>query len=156
MHLIGLLRRKPELLQWQLDPSRMDVMRVKVDDDQYDISQILGMLAIAKQLVVIDTMKLQAPIVLKGRVIATDSVDQGDQVVQALGFGQLPLLDLVFLGIEVLFTPGLPRAIFAEFKRRSVDAIVCAESGGQEEPCHEGGPAAMLKILGQDVRRVRP
>src|SRR5437879_8787904 len=118
VHLIGFVSGKPKLLEGHLNPSRMHVMRIQVDDDQNDIGQILGVLAIANKLVVLDGMESEAPVMVKRRVLATDPVHNANYLAQALGLGQLPVLDLILLGVEVLFTAGLARTTLAQFKCR--------------------------------------
>src|SRR6266568_415435 len=72
--LVRVVSGKPKLLEGHLNPSRMHVMRIQVDDDQNDIGQILGVLAIANKLVVLDGMESEAPIMVKRRVLAPDPV----------------------------------------------------------------------------------
>src|SRR5438105_6112424 len=74
VYLVGFVSGKPKLLKGNLNPSRMHMMRIQVDDDQNDIGQILGVLAIANKLVVFDSIKSEVPVMVKRRVLNTDPV----------------------------------------------------------------------------------
>src|SRR5439155_16673192 len=74
VYLVGFVSGEPKLLKGNLKPSRMHVMGIQVDHDQNDIGQILGVLAIANKLVVLDSMKSQAPVMMQRWVLDTDPV----------------------------------------------------------------------------------
>ena len=67
------------------------------------------------------------------------------------------MLDLVFFRVEIFLAAGVARARFEQFKRRAIDAVVSAESRGeQRNRDHKRRAAAELEILAQDIGRVRP
>ena len=66
-----------------------------------------------------------------------------------------PLLHLVLLGVEVLLAARPHRHVLAGLVAR-VDPVARRERRGEHEPGLERGPAALLEVLVQDVRRVRP
>src|SRR4029453_7950376 len=69
---------------------------------------------------------------------------------------EIPLLELVLLGVEVLLTPGLARLPLGELEGRAVDPVARGQRRRENEPRDEGGSTAVLEVLGEDVRRVRP
>src|ERR1051325_4001280 len=66
------------------------------------------------------------------------------------------MLDLVLLRIEILLAARLPWTIFQKLERRTVDSIIAAQCGCEQQPEHKGGTAAELQGFRQNVRRVRP
>ncbi len=93
---------------------------------------------------------------LQRRIVAPRGVDAGDEGGKAVGAREVPLPELVFLAVEILFGAGLARRAFEELERRAVDPVVGRQRRGKHEPRHERRAPAVLQILGQDVRRVRP
>ena len=69
------------------------------------------------------------------------------------GSREIPDLDLVFLGVEVLLTAWLHGDVLGELEP-AVDAVARPERGGEDESRDEGRPPAVLQVLVQDVRRV--
>src|ERR1700746_2323979 len=103
MHLEGLLRIETKLFRWQLQPSGLSVMRIQINHNHDDIAQVLGPFAEAENLRIIDGIETQAAIALKGSVFAPDPVHARSELSQAVWFFQIPALDLILLGIQVLF-----------------------------------------------------
>ena len=66
------------------------------------------------------------------------------------------MLDLVLLRVEVFFSARRQRRVLAELEYRAVDAVRRPERGEQHEPRDERRTPAELKILGEDILRVRP
>ena len=113
-------------------------------------------LAVGDELLVVDRVELEAVVRLQRRVLAADAVEARDVVAEGLGRLQVPLPDLVLLGVEVLLAPLLPGRGDQQLEGGAVDPVARAQRGGEDEARHEGGPPAVLEVLGEDVRRVRP
>src|SRR6185503_3826400 len=103
-----------------------------------------------------ERMKPGGRIALQRRMVAADAVQARDEVLEARRLVPIPRAHLVFLRVQVLFRAALARAIVHELERRSIDAIARSERRREDEPCDEGGPAAELQILGEDVRGIGP
>src|SRR2546429_3214814 len=73
-----------------------------------------------------------------------------------MGLCTLPRPHLVLLRVEVFLRPLLTGAGLHQLERRAVDAVARAQRRGQDEAGLEGGPAAGLQVLGEDVWRVGP
>src|SRR5690606_32713685 len=110
----------------------------------------------ADQLIVIDAVELEAPIGLKRRVVAPNPVDARDQVREASWIPTMPAAHLILFRIEVLLAAGLARAVLEQLERGPIDAEARGERWGEHEPAHEGRAPAVLQVLVQDSRRVRP
>src|SRR2546421_1044163 len=119
------------------DPAPLDRMGIDVDDGQDDVVLRLGPLTVGQQLAVVQRVEAQTPVGLQGGVLAADAVDPGDQVAQAVRLLQVPGADLVFLGVQVLLTPGLERPALAELEGRTVDAVAGPQGCGQHQTGHE-------------------
>jgi len=61
-------------LQRQLHEAGLSVVRIKIDDHDNQVRPIVRALAVTNQLIVIDRVKFQTPIVLKSRVLSPDAV----------------------------------------------------------------------------------
>jgi len=154
VHLEGLVRREPEALQVELDEARLRVLEVEVDRDQDDVAFFL--LRINQQLRIVDVVEAQAPVALQGGIRLPHTVQQRDQLAQAVGAPEVPALHLVLLRVEVLLASGLAGRVLEELVRRPVDAVVRGERRGEHRPYDERRPPARLQRLVQDVGRVGP
>ena len=55
-------------------------------------------------------MKMQAAIVLQGRIVATDLIQTRQQIREGIGTIQIPVSRLIFLRIEIFLGPGAESA----------------------------------------------
>src|SRR2546430_15091640 len=116
-----------QLDQIQVDPARLRVMRIEVDDHQHRARAVGRGLAVADELVVVDHVKAQVPVELQRRVRVPRRVHPGDEITKAVGPVQVSMTDLVFFGIEILFAVRLARPILTQLERRSIDAVIRAQ-----------------------------
>ena len=72
---------------------------------------------------------------------------------QTVRSSEIPDLDLVFLGVEVLLTAWPHGDVLGELEP-AVDAVARPERGGEDESRDEGRPPAVLQVLVQDIRRI--
>src|SRR6185437_5772537 len=88
------LGRKAERVQVQLQPPRLRMMGVEVDDDEYRVGYAVGYggaltgvgrFAIGDEIVIVDIMDLQTPVALQRCVFAADAIDQCNQPAQGVG-----------------------------------------------------------------------
>src|SRR3954453_22687200 len=100
-------------------------------------------------------MKLESGVVVQTGILATDSVQASDQQSKAVRSLDIPVSDLVLLVVDVFFG-ARTRDVLHQLERRAVDPVVAAQRRGQEQPGNEGAPTAVLQVLGQDIRSVRP
>src|ERR1700739_824310 len=101
-------------------------------------------------------MESERPIILKRRVGVANLIDSRDQWTKAVGTIEIPMPDLVFLGIEIFFAAVTDGAIFQQLKGWPIDAVVRAQRCCQNQANCKCGRAAHLQELSQNVGRVRP
>ena len=68
----------------QFQPTGMRVARVEIDHGDNEVLEIRCAFAVGDELLVVDIIKLKAPIALQGGVVAPDSVYLRDQIAQTL------------------------------------------------------------------------
>lgn len=87
----------------------MDIMSAQIHHRQHHILPIDGMPTVGDQFIIIDVVKYQTPVVLKGRILMTNAIDPADQFLQAIRSIQIPCPDVIFFRIEIFLAPGLLR-----------------------------------------------
>ena len=97
LHLEGMFQIEPQVVEVQLYPAGVGMIRTQIDDDQYDVGSNRRALAITNQLIIICRVEMQALISVKRRILSTDLIHEADEVLQTVGPLDLPLLDLVLL-----------------------------------------------------------
>src|SRR5580704_17790785 len=120
-----------ERSELEIYPARLFVERVQVAKDDYYVRKVVGRLAVAHHRRIIRLMKTQIGIALQRRILAADPVDAGDEILQAPGTLQVPVLQFVFLGVEVLFATGFPGGVFTTLECWPVYPVVCPQRGGK-------------------------
>src|SRR6266571_5951009 len=120
VRLVALVALDAEILERQVDHADLRVMRVKVDHRQHHVGQVLCALRVGEQLVVLGGVEPKAPVALKGRILAPDLVDQGDQLAQALAAFEIPAAQLVLLRVQILLGAWLLGPVLAQLERRAV------------------------------------
>src|ERR1700754_595146 len=134
--------RDSELLEIELDPAGLFLSRVEIDGNQNAVAAT-GF-AVAEDVWVIYWMKVERAVAVEGRIAAPDLVDLGDERSEAVAGGTIPMADLIFFTVEILFAAELDGEIFAEFEGRAVDAVDRAQRCGEDETLHEGWAATGL------------
>ena len=129
---------------------------IEVHQCQHDVISIFGPLAIGDDVLVVDGMESQPLVGLERGVLAPNCVDLRNQTAEIVRSADVPALQLVLLGVEVLLAPRLGRRMLAQLEGRPVDAVTGAERRGEDEPGDEGCSPALHQVLGQDVGRVWP
>ena len=81
----------------------MGMVRIQVCNDQHDVGEVFGVLAVTDKLFVINRMESQAPVALQGRVFSPDPVDPTDKSREAVPVFDVPVPDLVLFGVQVFF-----------------------------------------------------
>src|SRR5690349_19965724 len=104
----------------------MSVEPDDLDDKQDNIRSIGECFAAAGQLIVIDGMKLEAPVILERRVVVPNAIDERHRFAERSGTIPIPSPDLVFLRIHVLLASLPDGAAFAHFKSGPVNAVTCS------------------------------
>src|SRR3990170_1991881 len=89
-------------------------------------------------------------------MLAADAIQPRDDLADAGAFVPVPHAELVLLRIAVLLASVADRARFAELERGPVDPVARAERRGQRQPGDERRTAAVLELLREYVRCVRP
>ena len=113
-------------------------------------------LGVAEQRVVVGAVEAQPGQVLQGRVAVADLVEQRAGGAPASGVVEVPVAQLVLLGVQVLLAALAHRGVLDQLERRAVDAPVGGQRGRQHRPADEHRAAAVLELLGEDVGRVGP
>ena len=152
----ALVRVDPQCVEVELQPPLLRQARIEVHHREDDVRAVLGALAVGDELVVVDAVEAQAAVALQRGVLLPDAVHAADEVRQALRPLELPVADLILLRVEVLLAALFQWLALLEFEGGPVDPVAGPERGCKHEPLHERRPPARLKLLGQDVRRVRP
>src|SRR5580698_1806993 len=111
-----------KLLQVEINPTGLLLSWVEIDSYKNLVPS--ADLAVAKNIWIIDGMKMKRTVTVKRRIIATDVVDQRNQPSQTVIRTTVPAPDLVLLTIEIFFASWLGRCIFAKFKRRAIYTVV--------------------------------
>ena len=143
-----------ELFEVEVDPAGLLLCGVEVDGDEDAV--VAAGFAVAEDVRIVGGMEVERVVALEGGVVAADVVDLGDEWREAVAGGAVPVADLVFFAVEVLFAAGFDGEVFAEFEGGAVDAVVGAEGCGEDEALHEGGAASVLECGVEDVGRVGP
>ena len=156
----GLRRRPvaldPELFERQVDHAALHVVRVDVDHRQDHVGIVRRALGVREQLVVLGRVEPQPAVGLERGILLPDSVDDRDQLAQAVGTVAIPFPRLVLLRVQVFLRTLFAGAVFHELESRAVDPVAGAQGGGEDEARLESRPASGLQVLGEDVRRVGP
>ena len=84
VHLKRLVRIHPQRRQIQTGPTGLRVVGIQVHQHQNDVGVLVGGFAVADDLLVIDLVKPQAPVGLQRRIALANTVQQGDEVAQAV------------------------------------------------------------------------
>ena len=113
MNLESLIGVQPKGTEIEINPSRLHVEAVKVNDDDDYVGKIVGRLAVTDQLRIIRFMKTEVAITLQRRILFADLVDPRNKISQAAGRMQIAVFEFIFLGIQVLFAARLKRSVFA-------------------------------------------
>src|SRR4030043_1483414 len=96
MNLIRSIRIYPQILHRNLDPTGLPVMRIEIDHDNDYIIEIFIMFAVTDDLIIVDRVKFQAPVVMEGRIFLADTVDPGNKFLEIARTIQLPKPNLIF------------------------------------------------------------
>ena len=155
MNLEGLAGADAELGQIELEPAAVLVSRVHVHDDEDDAREVLRALAVGHQRLAAGLVESDASRLLERRLLAARPVHERDGVAQRARLVEAPGPQLELLVVEVVLGAGT-RDVLHQLERRPVDAPVARERRGEHEPREERRLPAVLEMLGQDVRRVRP
>src|SRR3972149_2413339 len=115
--------RRPPPAGGRAQPPRLRVARVEVDDDEQDVRAVRARLAVGDELVVINLVEAQRVVALQGGVLAPDAVHLGDEAAEAGLVRQVPVLDLVLLGVQVLLAARLQGLVEAPLVGGAVDAV---------------------------------
>ena len=144
-------------LEVDVDVALLALLGVEVGDDEdrrSDAGRVR--LRVAEQRRVGRVVEVQRAQVGEGGLLAADLVEAGEERRQAAWLLEVPLADLVLLGVEVLLGARSHRRVLAELERRPVDAPRRRQRRRQCGPAGEHRAAAGLQLLGEDVGRVRP
>src|SRR5919106_5540662 len=97
------------------------MVRIQVDNDENDVRQVIGALAVTNKLLVIDLVKAQICVTLQRWILPSDQIHPGNELLEAVGSIEIPVSDFVFLRIEILFTAHLTRTILTQLKGWPID-----------------------------------
>ena len=155
MRHIRLIFIDAQLFKRQFQPSCLYVARIEINDNDYDIRIIARSFVVRKQLVIFYLAKPYVARHLEGRVFTADRIKARKEIFNVARRIPVPALDLVLLGIKILFL-ALDRRVDAKLERRPVDTVIRRE--GRRHHCahSERRPSPVLQMLGEDVGRVRP
>src|SRR5216684_4996796 len=147
---------EPERGEIEVYPTCLLVKRVQIAEDDYNVGKVVCRLAITDHFRIVRLMKKQIGVTLQGSILAANAVDACDEILQAPRTLQIPMLQLVLLGVEVLFAAGLPGGVVAKLERRAVYAVVRPHRGGKNQAHHESGAASGLQEFRENVGGIRP
>src|SRR5215472_13487413 len=131
-------------------------MRIEIYDRQHNVRAVGRGLAVADELIVVDAVKVKAPIEVQRPVPSPNRIHPRDEVPKGIGTVEVAVANFVLLGVEVLLAARLARHVLAQLVGRAIDAVVSAQRRGEHEPDLESGPAASLQVFVENVRRIRP
>ena len=143
-----------QLVERQLDPAGLGVMRIEVDDHRAPCCRRpAASCCSTSSCVVVDRMEAQASSRdCSAGLLAPDRVDARDEVAQAVRPLEVPVADLVLLRVEIFLAARLARLVLQQLEGRAVDAVAGRQRRGQHQPHHERRPAAELQVLGAGCR----
>src|SRR5258706_6981426 len=107
----GLPARDPKLIEVEVDPARLRMLPIEIDDYQYRVGTLASDLAVADELVVVAAVEAQVPVEVQRGVVTPGHVDASDEIPQSVGAIEVAVLDLVLFGVEVLFASWLARLV---------------------------------------------
>jgi len=103
--------RDGELFEVEVDPAGLLLSGVEVDGDENFIAA--ARFAVAEDVGVVGGMEVERAVAVKCEVVAADLVDLRDERSEAVAGGAVPVADLVFLAVEVLFAAWFGWDVFA-------------------------------------------
>src|SRR6266516_3350470 len=89
-----------------------------------DVPFIRCVLAVADDLIIVDRMKPQAFVRLQRGIFLPNCIHPFDESAEARRIVEIPALDLIFLGIKILFASWFTRHILAKLVCRTVHSVV--------------------------------
>jgi len=94
-----MIRIESERMKIEIDPSRLRVKRIEVQNNHNNAGKIVGGFAIANQRWVVRVVKAQIPIALKRWVFLSNAVDASNEFLQAPTRIQIGMLQFLLFGI---------------------------------------------------------
>ena len=85
VHLVRMVLVQAEFFKLQIHEAGVSVMRAEIHYHQDDIRSIRRLLAVANQLIVVDGMEFEAPVVLQRSVVVSNAIDEPDQLTEGFG-----------------------------------------------------------------------
>src|SRR5262249_9591507 len=122
----------PQLVKRQLDDAGLSVVWIEVDRDQHLVGKIVGAFAEHDDLIVVDLVEAQMSVGMEGWILAADLVHAGDQLPEAIGPIEIPMLDLELLRVGVLFFAWRQWPIVAQLEGRAIDTVAWAKRRRQD------------------------
>ena len=156
MHLVGLIGIDFQSGYIQIDPARLRVVRIEVDDRENHVRARRIHLQIGDQLIVLYFAEMQPGIRLQCSILPPNAVHAGDQRPEAVGLLQGPMPQLIFFRVAIFLAPRFSRRAFHQLVRRPIYAVVRGERRGKNQSCRIDGSQARLEGLGKDIGRIGP
>ena len=92
MDLVGMLWQNPQSLEIELQPAAVSVMGVEVHHNQDNIGEVIRVFAVGYDFLIVHGVKVQIPVTLKGWILTPDLIDPGNEVFEAIGSVEIPML----------------------------------------------------------------
>src|SRR5713101_3926361 len=80
VHLIRLLGVESEDLEREVHPTGVGMVGVEVHHDQDHVRAVCGALTVTDELIIIDGMKMQAPVAVQSGILPPDAIHPGDKI----------------------------------------------------------------------------
>ena len=103
-----------ELLEVEVNPAGLFLRGIEVDGDENSIA--FARFAVAEDVGIIDGMKVERTVALQGGIFTADLVNLSNQRSEAVSGRAVPMADLIFFAVEVLFTSLLCGDVFTELE----------------------------------------
>src|SRR5580658_8294161 len=116
MNLKRTIRIDSKRSQIEMDPPRLRMKAIEIDDDDDNVGEIVRCSAVTDQGWIICFVKAQIAIALQRQIFLADAVDPRNQVLEARAGMEIAVLQFILLGIQILFAPGLDGKVFTKLE----------------------------------------
>src|ERR1700722_16252752 len=103
LDLVRIFGGDPKTFDWDIGKSALSVVRIDGDHDQNNVVESLRRFGVEQYLFVLDRMKSEVLVLTQGAILLANRVELSDVLLDVAGRVPIPLFQLVFFRIKILF-----------------------------------------------------